>query len=108
MTKPRIKLPDIIRIGDIIEIKALISHAMETGQRRDATGQLVARNIIKTFKATFNGQPVFTADLQPGISANPFIAFHMKVTGPGDLELAWTDDSNMVIAERQSLILTQF
>jgi sulfur-oxidizing protein SoxZ len=106
MTKPRIKLPDIIRIGDIIEIKALISHAMETGQRRDAAGHLVARHIIKTFKASFNGQQVFTADLQPGISANPFIAFTMKVTGPGDLELAWIDDSDAIIAERQTLNLS--
>jgi sulfur-oxidizing protein SoxZ len=103
MTKPRIKLPDVIRIGDIVEIKALISHAMETGQRRDAAGQLVARNIIKAFKATFNGQPVFSAELQPGISANPFIAFTMKVTGPGALELAWIDDSDAVFAERQTL-----
>jgi sulfur-oxidizing protein SoxZ len=106
MTKPRIKLPDIIRIGDIIEIKALISHPMETGQRRDAAGQLVARNIIKTFKAAFNGQPVFTAELQPGISANPFLAFNMKVTGPGDLELVWIDDSDALIAERLTLVLS--
>jgi sulfur-oxidizing protein SoxZ len=106
MTKPRVKLPDIIKIGDIIEIKALISHPMETGQRRDAGGQLVPRNIIKSFAARFNDQPVFAADLQPGISANPFIAFSMKVVGPGDLELSWTDDSDTVVTERQKLALS--
>jgi sulfur-oxidizing protein SoxZ len=106
MTKPRVKLPDTCKIGDIIEIKALISHPMETGQRRDAAGELVPRNIIKTFQATFNGQPVFAADLQPGISANPFIAFHMKVIGPGDLELTWTDDDETVLTERQRLAPT--
>jgi sulfur-oxidizing protein SoxZ len=106
MTKPRVKLPDNIKIGDIIEIKALVTHPMETGQRRDANGELVARNIIKSFQATFNGQPVFTADLQPGISANPFIAFNMKVIGPGELELIWTDDSDNVLTERQKLVLS--
>jgi sulfur-oxidizing protein SoxZ len=106
MTKPRVKLPDIIKIGDMIEIKALISHPMETGQRRDASGTLVPRNIIKSFHVTFNGQPVFFADLLPGISANPFIAFNMKVIGPGDLELTWTDDNDTVVTERQKLTLS--
>jgi sulfur-oxidizing protein SoxZ len=106
MTKPRVKLPDIIKIGDIIEIKTLITHQMETGQRRDASGELVARNIIKSFRASFNGQPLFAADLQPGISANPFIAFNMKVIGPGDLEVTWTDDNDTVLTERQKLTLS--
>jgi sulfur-oxidizing protein SoxZ len=106
MTKPRVKLPDIIKIGDIIEIKALVTHPMETGQRRDTVGALVPRNIIKSFRATFNDQPLFSADLLPGISANPFIAFHMKVVGPGDLELSWTDDNDTVVIERQKLTLS--
>lgn len=106
MTKPRIKLPDIIRIGDVIEIKALVTHPMETGRRRDAADQLVARHIIKTFAAKFNGQTVFSADLQPGISANPFLAFSMKVVGPGEIELSWTDDHDAVMTERQKLILS--
>ena len=106
MTKPRVKLPDTIKIGDIIEIKALISHPMETGQRRDTTGDRVARHIIKSFQATFNGQTVFNADLQPGISANPFLAFTMKVIGPGDLEFVWTDDNDQTVVERQRLILS--
>jgi sulfur-oxidizing protein SoxZ len=106
MTKPRVKLPDVIKIGDIIEIKALITHPMETGQRRNAAGELVPRSIIKSFHASFNGQPFFTAELLPGISANPFIAFNMKVVGPGELELAWTDDNETVLTERQTLTLS--
>jgi sulfur-oxidizing protein SoxZ len=103
MTKPRIKLPDTIKTGDIIEVKALISHPMETGQRRETDGQLVPRNIIKSFTATFNGQPVFSAELQPGISANPFLGFFLKVTGPGDLVLTWTDDANAVTTDVQKI-----
>lgn len=106
MTKPRVKLPDVIKIGDIIEIKALIMHPMETGQRRNAAGELVPRHIMKSFQAFFNGQPFFSADLQPGISANPFIAFNMKVIGAGDLELVWTDDNDSILTERQTLMLS--
>jgi sulfur-oxidizing protein SoxZ len=106
MTKPRVKLPDTIKIGDVIEIKALMSHPMETGQRRDAAGQVVGRNIIKSFTATFNGQTFFRADLQPGISANPFLAFNLKVIGPGDLELVWIDDSDTVTVDTQKLVLS--
>jgi sulfur-oxidizing protein SoxZ len=106
MSKPRIKLPDTIKIGDTIEIKALIGHPMETGQRREQNGQLVARNIIKEFRATFNEQPVFWAELQPGISANPYIAFSMKITGPGELALTWTDDQDAVTTDRQKLVLS--
>jgi sulfur-oxidizing protein SoxZ len=106
MTKPRVKLPDIIKVDDIIEIKALIAHPMETGQRLDDRGQLVPRHIIKRFTAAFNGQPVFAADLQPGLSANPFIAFTLKVTGRGDLELVWTDDNDVEVTERQTLTPT--
>ena len=85
-TKPRIKVPDSAKAGDVIEVKTLISHVMETGQRKDRDGKPIPRNIINTFAATFNGKQVFKADLQPGISANPYIAFHMKVPGPGELE----------------------
>jgi sulfur-oxidizing protein SoxZ len=106
MTKPRIKLPDTIRIGDVIEIKTVISHNMETGQRRDPNGRAVPRNIISSFKASFNDISVFSAELQPGISANPYIAFHLKVTGPGDIKFEWSDDTGTIITERQTLVIS--
>ncbi len=99
-TKPRIRVPETAKAGEVIEIKTLISHIMETGQRKDGDGNTIPRNIINTFTATFNGKEVFKADLHPGISANPFITFHMRVPGPGDLELSWLDDSGQKITER--------
>lgn len=97
--KPRIRVPDTAKVGDVIEVKTLISHVMETGQRKDAQGKPIPRNIINTFTAIFNGKEVFKVDLQPGISANPYMAFHMRVPGPGDLELSWLDDSGAKIVE---------
>lgn len=101
LEKPRIKLPEKIAIGDIIEVRALLTHIMETGQRRDAkTNQFVPRLILNSFVAKFNGGEVFRMKLAPGISANPFIAFFMKVPGPGELELTWTEDGGEAAVER--------
>lgn len=99
-TKPRIRVPETAKVGDVIEVKTLISHVMETGQRKDRDGKTIPRNIINTFTATFNGKEVFKADMQPGISANPYMAFHMRVPGLGDLELSWLDDSGAKVVEK--------
>lgn len=99
-TKPRIRVPETAKVGEVIEVKTLISHVMETGQRKDRDGKTIPRNIINTFTATFNGKEVFKADMQPGISANPYMAFHMRVPGPGDLELSWLDDSGAKVVEK--------
>jgi sulfur-oxidizing protein SoxZ len=101
--KPRIKLPDSAKVGDVIEVKTLVSHVMETGQRKDKDGKVIPRNIIHTFAATYDGKPVFTANLQPGTSSNPFISFFMKVPGPGEFEFTWTDDTGTKISDKQTL-----
>jgi sulfur-oxidizing protein SoxZ len=105
MNKPRIRLPESPKIGDIIEVKTLISHVMETGQRREPDGKIVPRNIINAFTARFNGRTVFEAELQPGISANPFLSFHMRVSGPGEFEFTWVDDAGTKIVEKAALVL---
>lgn len=101
--KPRIKFPDAAKAGDIIEVKTLISHVMETGQRKDNTGKTIPRNIIHTFTAKFDGKDVFTAKLQPGTSSNPFITFFMKVPGPGEFEFSWVGDENFAVSEKLPL-----
>lgn len=103
MQKPRVKLPENAKVGDIIEIKTLISHVMETGQRKDQDGKLVPRMIINSFVAKFAGELVFEAELQPGISANPYLAFFMRVPGPGEFEFTWIDDSGDKSIERLKL-----
>lgn len=102
-TRPRIKLPDSAKVGELIEIKTLISHLMETGQRKAADGKTVPRLIINTFTATFAGAEVFRAELHPGISANPYVAFNMKVPGPGEFEFTWIDDAGTKVVEKSKL-----
>ncbi len=93
---PRVRLPATAKQGEIIEIKTLISHDMESGQRKDAEGKTVPRRIINRFEAAFNGKLVFAADWHPSVSANPYQSFFMKVTESGEFAFAWTDDDGSV------------
>lgn len=102
-SRPRIRLPERAKVGDVVEIKTLISHVMETGQRRDGSGKVIPRLIINSFVAKYEGAEVFRADIQPGISANPYIAFFMRVPGPGEFEFTWVDDSGAKVVEKQKL-----
>jgi sulfur-oxidizing protein SoxZ len=103
MTRPRVRLPERAKVGEVIEVKTLISHVMETGQRRDADGKPVPRFIVNSFTAAFAGEVVFKAELYPGISANPYLAIFMRVPGPGEFEFTWTDDRGDKVAEKTKL-----
>ncbi len=98
--KPRVKVSEGAKAGDIIEVKTVIQHVMETGQRRDGAGNLVPRDIIHTFTASFGGQQVFKAEMQPGVSANPFIQFYMRATTAGELLLVWEGDKSFKVEEK--------
>ena|SRR6516165_2563239 len=104
--KPRIRLPDSVTIGEIIEIKTLMAHPMETGARRNADGTLVPRLLLHTFEARFQGKEVFRAALHTGTAANPFISFFMKVPGPGEFEFIWIEDGGGRTIERKTLKTT--
>jgi sulfur-oxidizing protein SoxZ len=103
MTRPRVRLPETAKVGDVIEVRTLISHVMETGQRKEGDGKPVPRFIINSFTATFAGAEVFKAELYPGIAANPFLSFHMRVPGPGEFEFTWTDDKGGKVSEKVRL-----
>ena len=94
MAKPRVKVPKTAKAGQVVQIKTLISHKMDTGLRKDKkTGKIIPLNIINSFVAAFNGKTVFEARPHAAICANPYIAFHMKVPASGDLVMTWKDTS---------------
>jgi sulfur-oxidizing protein SoxZ len=103
--KPRIRIPEKAKVGEIIEIKTLVQHVMETGNRKTADGKVVPRNIINAITASFNGVEFFKADIQPGISANPYLAFFMKVPGAGEFEFTWLDDAGVKITQKTPLAI---
>lgn len=92
MASVLINVPKLVRKGEVIEIKTLISHPMETGFRSAPDGKLIPRDIIYRFICTFEGTEIFAADLFPAIAANPFITFTMRAERSGTLTFRWLDD----------------
>jgi sulfur-oxidizing protein SoxZ len=94
-----INVPARARRGEIIEIKALVSHPMETGYRRSQLGAPIPRDIIRQFTCTYNGTEVFRADLHPAIAANPFFAFTTVAIETGTLTFRWRGDNGFSMTE---------
>ena len=88
---PHVRVPKGVKAGDIVEIKTLIAHEMESGRRIEGD-KLVPRKIINGFIARFNGQEVFRAAWHPSISANPYQSFFLRATESGVLDFTWSDD----------------
>jgi sulfur-oxidizing protein SoxZ len=101
--KPRVKVPKSAAAGEVVTIKTLISHPMESGQRKDSSGNPIPRQIINKFTATFNGQLVISADIDPAVSANPYFEFDMKVPETGTLVFEWVDDNGSVYTEEKEI-----
>ena len=89
----RMNVPEAASPGEVVEIKVLISHPMETGFRRGMDGEPIRRNIIREVRCDYDGHTVFRADLHPAIAANPFFAFHLRAGSGGAVTLTWIDDA---------------
>ncbi len=103
MARALINVPKSARRGDIIEIKTLISHPMETGHRAGTNGTLIPRDIITLFTCAYNGTEVFRAELSPAIAANPFLTFCTVATESGTLEFHWTGDNGFAAIETAAI-----
>ena len=99
MASTLVNVPARARRGEVIEIKTLISHVMETGYRRTQLGAFIPRDIIKRFVCTYNGVEVFSAELHPAIAANPFFAFSTVATETGSFAFHWTGDNGFSVTE---------
>lgn len=102
----RIQLPSAAKRGEIIEVRVLIQHAMETGYRFDESGRPIARNVIRTLRCSYAGAEIFRADLTQGIAANPYFQFTTVALESGELEFSWVDDAGVAGSERQRLTVT--
>jgi len=87
----RISLPESARVGEIIEVKTLVRHPMESGFRLDDRGQPVPRDILRTLVVTYLEQRVFEAEFGPGVAANPFVSFYLRATASGAVVFKWQD-----------------
>lgn len=100
MNRALIHVPPRARAGEIIEIRTLVQHPMETGFRPLPEGGFVPRLILRRFECIYDGAVVFAADLHPAVAANPYIAFRIRATRSGGILFRWIDDQGAVREER--------
>jgi sulfur-oxidizing protein SoxZ len=94
-----VKVPARAKPGEIIEIKTLVSHPMETGFRRTQLGAVIVRDIITQFVCTYNGEQIFSAEFYPAIAANPYLAFMTRATESGTISCTWIGDNGYSVTE---------
>jgi sulfur-oxidizing protein SoxZ len=106
-----ITAPSSAKRGEVISLRALIQHPMETGYRRGSDGALLVRDLIRQFRCEFvsgnapNTAPilVFQASLHAATAANPFIAFGYRASESGTLVFTWAGDKGFAHSERRAL-----
>jgi sulfur-oxidizing protein SoxZ len=100
---PRIRSPKSAAAGETVLIRTLVTHPMESGQRRDAAGAKIPRSIINRFTAELNGRLIIDVALAPAISANPYLEFEAVVDRAGDFVFTWYDDDGSVHTETKPI-----
>jgi sulfur-oxidizing protein SoxZ len=105
MPRALINVPAKAKRGEVITIKTLISHVMESGFRHSNTGQIFPRDIITGFVATYNGEEIFRATLFPAVAANPFFTFHTVAVESGTIEFEWTGDHGFSVTEQAKILV---
>ena len=103
--KPRVKVPKSASAGEVITIKTLISHPMESGQRKNKDGSVIPRSIINRFTCEFNGKSVIDVTMEPAISTNPYFEFEATVPEAGDFKFTWYDDAGSVYEDSKSVAI---
>ena len=106
MARALINMPTTAKRGDVIEIRTLIAHPMETGYRAAEDGTIRPRNLIRRFTCHYDDVLVFSAELFPAVAANPFIAFTTVVTTSGTLRFSWNGDNGFTQTETKPLAAT--
>lgn len=106
MARTLITVPPTARVGEVVEIKVLIQHPMETGYRPGPNGRILPRDIIRRFACVYDGEEVFAAELHPATSANPFLVFTTIATRSGELTFVWRGDNGFEQTETRTISVT--
>lgn len=106
MARTLITVPTSARRGEIIEIRTLIAHPMETGHRVDVDGRVLPRDILRRFVCRYDGETVFEATLHPAIAANPYLVFTTRATVSGTLTFSWEGDHGFAQTDSVALTVT--
>lgn len=90
---PRLKVPERVTAGAVFWVKSILPHPMESGLRRNESGQIIPRHIITRVTVSLHDETVLSADWHPGISANPYWEFALKTDRSGLLVMEWDDEN---------------
>ena len=101
--RPRVKVPRSAAAGETVVIKTLISHPMESGQRKDSAGNTIPRSIINRFVCAYNGETVIDVTMEPAISTNPYFEFEATIPEAGEMTFTWYDDDGSVYEEAKAI-----
>lgn len=105
-TRAVITLPASIQAGEAFEVRATVAHAMETGYRTGDDGSRLPRDLVRRFECRLDGELVFAADLFAAVSANPYFAFWLRASKPGELSFSWHGDKGFEHHETRALNLS--
>jgi len=92
MSIARVQWPERIAAGDVVKVRLLIQHPMDTGYLQDLSGRLVPRNVIRLLTCTLGGQEVLRVLASSGIAANPYFEFHVRAMQTAEFRAEWIDD----------------
>ena len=106
MNPIRLSIPKDVKAGEVIELKAMIRHDMESGYRLDIQGETIPRLILKHFECRLDETVIFSADFHPGVSANPVLKFHLRAQASGTLTFEWTEQTGKVFSKTAELKLS--
>jgi sulfur-oxidizing protein SoxZ len=104
--KARLRVPLTAKRGEIVKIRVMVEHPMESGFRHNNVGKLIPRHIATEFDCRYNGREVFRAFLYPAVSTNPYFFFYLVAQETGDLVFSWKDDRGGTLSETTQLTVT--
>ncbi len=90
----RLHIPHQAKRGELLEIRLVIQHPMETGFRRDEVGRVIAKNVIRQLTCRYRGREIFRAEIDSGLAANPYLRFYARADVSGEFEFDWIDDQD--------------
>lgn len=93
LTKPRLWLSTRQpKRGDVVTVKVMVMHAMETGMRKRASGEMIPRRIVDKLDCTFAGAAILSWRLDTAVSPNPYLEFRFRPHQSGDLTMIWSEE----------------
>lgn len=104
--QPRIRVNETASAGQVLLVRALITHPMETGLRHTADGTPIPRRIIHRFVCRYDGEEVFGAEFHEAVSANPYLEFEILARGSGTLEFLWYEDGGAIYRATRPLVVS--